>query len=140
MWMLTRRSFAMTTELVAHGRQQPTAEVTLATRRESLEERRRQYRRRRCAVDRRVRRPASFAGIRDAALELLQGGIGGERPRGEIEQPRANHAAMTPELRDVGERKIVLEVLRIAKRRSVVTGGTGGADIRVSQEVEALRI
>ena len=62
-----------------------------------------------------VQRPSPESDTRPA--NLRQRRILDQCRRGKIEQPRSDHAAASPDLRDVGEVEIVLIVLGIAQRR-----------------------
>ena len=67
--------------------------------------------------------------------------IGGESARGQIEQPRSNHAAVAPELGDVVEGEVVLKVFvareaaRCRRSAAAVLSGAG-----VLEEVEAFGV
>src|SRR5271154_7419721 len=67
-------------------------------------------------IDGGVEGPASFAGVRDLAGELLELGIGEQGLRGEVEKPTGDDGSTTPYLRDIAERKIVLIQIGIAER------------------------
>ena len=54
-----------------------------------------------------LQRPAAFAGILDVALRAGEIGILGERAGGELEQPRADDAAVHPERGDGREVELV---------------------------------
>ena len=51
---------------------------------------------RRAGLDGGVDRPAPFAGVGDLAAQAVERGVARERGAREVEQPRADHAAVTP--------------------------------------------
>ena len=99
----------MATELVAHRGQQPVREGVLTPRAEAREQRGGDGRGRNALLHRVVHRPAALAGILDPGLERAQLGIGGQRVGREVEQPRAHHAALHPELGDGRQVEPVLD-------------------------------
>ena len=70
-------------------------------------------------VDRGLDRPAAFAGIRNPAGKAGELGILGERIRGQVQQPRGDDTAASPQLGDVGQVEVVLIVLGVAQRRGL---------------------
>src|SRR5262245_19430048 len=77
----------MSTEFITHSRQQLVAEIRLAARAETFVEGGRKYGRRHGLVDRRLDRPAPFAGVGDLASEVGEFGIFSQRGCSEVEQP-----------------------------------------------------
>src|SRR5439155_11725491 len=72
-------AFEVATKLVAHRRQEAIWKVVFSPRAELLEQCRGQDRRRGCALDSGMGRPAAFAGIRHATGKLLQVRLLGHR-------------------------------------------------------------
>src|SRR4051812_15670987 len=85
-------------ELGAHGGQDLVGERGLATRGETVVQRGAEHLGGNAFVDGGLDRPAAFAGIGHAAAELRQLRVGHQGLGGEIEQPRAHHAAAAPHL------------------------------------------
>src|SRR5258708_7758590 len=83
----------MAAELVAQGRERLMREVGLAARREAIVEGRAEDVDRHAFVDRSRDHPAAFARVGDAAAVRGDVGILEQRVRGQVEQPRADHAA-----------------------------------------------
>src|SRR5262245_39569512 len=90
----------MATKRVTERGEEPVRERVVATRAESREERRGDRRRRHRLVDCVLHRPPAFSRIFDEGLEARQLRVGGERARGELEEPGAHDAALVPEVRD----------------------------------------
>ena len=85
--------------------------------------------------------PASLAGVRDAAPEVCQGGIGQHGVRGQVEQPRGDDAAATPYLGHVGQVKVVAVQLRVAQGAGLGVDGDGrGTCVGMMEDVESLRV
>src|SRR6185436_4528587 len=79
-------------------RQQLIRESGLAARAEALIERGAEHMRRHTFVNRGGKRPPPFSGICDAARELLQVRIVGERLGRQVQQPGRDDAAVPPDL------------------------------------------
>src|SRR5919106_3509394 len=79
-------------ELHAHRREHLVGEVVEPARAEAGVEGRAQHGGRHALVDRRDRRPAALAGVRDATAEPGELGRRPQRRRGEVEQPGTDHA------------------------------------------------
>src|SRR6266404_2830923 len=107
--------FDVAAELKAHRGQYFCGKVVFAARRKPLEQRSGQNGRRRSGFDGGEYGPAAFAGIGDAAGKAFQSWLLEKRNRGQIEQPRCDHAAAAPYFRNVGKIEIVLIVFRIAQ-------------------------
>ncbi len=86
-------------ELLAHGRQHPVAEVARPLAGEAREQGGRQHTGRHPFVDRRPGRPSALPRVRDPARERGQLGVAQQGVGGQVEQPRAHHAAPPPQLR-----------------------------------------
>ena len=99
------RRLGVAAEPVPHRRQQALGEGVLLARAEAGEERGGEDVGRHPALDRGGDRPAALARILDEARVLGQARALGEGRGGEVEQPRGDHAAAPPELRDLGERQ-----------------------------------
>ena len=98
-------------ELVAQrGEHAPRERVAIA-RIEAAEQRHGDDRRRHVLVDGGLDRPAAFARIVDPALEAVELGVLLERVDGQVEQPRAHHAAVLPDLADLLQVERVLGLL-----------------------------
>ena len=95
----------------SHRRQHLVLEDVLIARSESLEQCGGEHVRGHALVIRGLQRPASFARVRDAAAEFLERRVSGQRGRGQVEQPRTDHAAVPPDFGDLVEIEIVLIVL-----------------------------
>src|SRR5215831_1081473 len=113
-------------ELRAQRRQHAVAERVLLARAEAPEEREREHRRRHAAIDRLEHGPAPLARVLDVAADLVEAGIAGEGALGELQKPRAHHAALVPEMGDGLEIVIVvgraqeLEALGVGLHHSVL--------------------
>ena len=70
---------------------------------------------RNAGIDRALHGPATLARIGDVAGKLLEAGIDGQLAGQQIEQPRAHHAAVTPELGDLIELEV--EAVRLLLHR-----------------------
>src|SRR5215218_4195992 len=135
------RLLVVAAELLAHRREDLVAEVAEAARVEALVQGGGEDRRRHALVDRRDRRPATLAGVRDAAGELLQVAGFLQRRRGQVEQPGADHAAPAPDLGDLGQVEVVLVVLGVVERRRLGVGlALDLAGVGVLEDVEALGV
>ena len=94
----------VTAKTKAHGRKQFVLVIRFAARGEPLVERRRQHRHRHALINRRLDRPAAFAGIGDPAGELRQ--ASGPRPmrppsgRAATRRSRCRAARLRPRPRD----------------------------------------
>src|SRR5215468_2353904 len=109
--------FQMSTELVTHGREQFVGEICLAARAEPLIQSRRQDMRWYGFVNGGLDRPAPLARVRHPPGELRQSRIRAEGGRREIQQPRRDHTAASPHLRNVREIEFVLVVFGVAQWR-----------------------
>src|ERR1700742_256009 len=129
------------TELVAHRRQDFVAEVAEVTRVEALVQRRGEDRGRHALLDRRDRGPAPLPRVGHAAAVLGQLRALGERRRGQVEQPGADHRAASP---DLGDRRDVevefVELGLVERRRLGVVEPFGFARVGVLEDVQALRV
>jgi hypothetical protein len=94
-------------ELLAHGRQKLFGEGVILPRPESRVERGRQHVGRHGFFDGRQQRPAAFARVLNEAGVGLEARVFGQRDGRQIQQPRRDDAAATPDLRDVGEIEVV---------------------------------
>ena len=106
----------MAAELLAHRREDPIAEVALATGREAFEEGGGEDVGRHRLVDGRQGRPPALARIRDPPREALQLRITVQGVSREVEQPQGDHAAAPPQLGDLAGVDLVLVVLGIGER------------------------
>src|SRR5205823_3396246 len=97
----------VSTELAPHGRKQLVLEIGLAARAEPLVERRGEDRNGHRLVDGGLDRPPPLARVGNAPFESGKRGILEQRGSGEVEEPRRDHAAPTPHLRDVGQVEVV---------------------------------
>src|SRR5213080_1527594 len=84
----------VTAEGEAHRREYLIGKLRLPARFEARVERRGEHRGRHAGLDRRLERPAPFAGIRHAPPEGGEVLIPRQRFRGEIEEPRGDDAAV----------------------------------------------
>ena len=91
--------------------------IRLAPRAESLVERGRENRHRHGLVDSGLDRPPSFSRIRDLSSELGQRGILHQAGGCQVQQPRRDYAAASPDFRDVAEVEIVLVMFGVTERR-----------------------
>src|SRR5262249_16325899 len=124
-------------ELEAHRREELVLVIGLAARGEARVERGREDRRRNRLLDGALDGPAALARVGDAAGEVLQGRIGRERGRREIEEPGGDDAAAPPDLGDVAEVEVILVVLVVAERRGLrVDGALGLAGVGRAQDAE----
>src|SRR6266851_4909594 len=131
--------FQVTTKLKAHSGHQPIGIISLTTRTEPFKERRTEDGDGNGLVDGGGDGPAPFAGIRYSTLEVGQVRTREERVGSEIQQPRPNDAATTPQLCHIGEVEIILVVLRVAERRGLsIDGSLLFADVSMMQDIEAL--
>ena len=106
----------MPAELEAHRGQQLVGELRLAARTESRVERGAENGHRHGLVDGRLDRPPSLAGIRHPAVELRERRILEQGGRCQIQQPRRDHAAAPPDLRDIAQIEVELELFGVAQR------------------------
>ena len=128
-------------EAEAHRRQRAVAELALAARLEARVEAGRDDGGGDALVDGGQHGPAPFARVRDAAGEALELGVLGQRLGGEVQQPRGDHAAAPPDLRDLGDRQVVHVGLGIAQRRRLgVVLLLLGADVGALEDVQPLRV
>src|SRR5262249_12086448 len=93
--------YGMAPELVAERGEQPVREGIVAARAEAREERRGDRRRRHRLFDGVLDGPTPFAGIVHVRAEIVELGIGGQRGRRQLEQPRADDGALVPQFRDL---------------------------------------
>src|SRR5919204_946102 len=145
---LLERADSVAAELVAQCGGDLRREVDLVTGREARKERRRDDRRRHVLVDRLVDRPASLAGVLDVRGDVLE-----LRPVliecrvQELEQPRADYGAVSPDPRDLFEVEVELgvihdlEPLRVRLHQAVLdpvvnhlheVAGAGSPHVRVA--------
>src|SRR5215218_2182445 len=135
------RLLVVAAELLAHRREDFVAEVAEPARVEALVQGGGEDRRRHPLVDRRDRRPATLAGVGDAAGELLEVARFLQRRRGQVEQPGADYAAAAPDLGDLRQVEVVLVVLGVVERRRLGVGlALDLAGVGVLEDVQALGI
>ena len=126
---------------ITKGGQHLVGEVVLAARAEAFVQRGTENRGRDRLVDGRRDRPASLARVRHPAGELRQVRAIEERDGGQVQQPRGDDAAATPDLGDVGQVQIVLVVLGVAQRRGFgIDGALLLAGVGVAKDVQPLRV
>src|SRR5215510_8320387 len=101
--LVARALLEMSTELVAHRREQLVGEVGLAARAETRVQGGRQDGNGHGLVDRGLDRPAPLSGVRHAPSELRERGIGEQGGRRQVQEPRGDDAATPPHLGDVGQ-------------------------------------
>ena len=101
------RFLGVAAKLFAHRREQSVAILLLAARAETCEQRGAEHVRGNALVDRCGNRPAALARIRHTAGELCELWRLHQRRGGEVKQPRGDHAAPTPNLRDRRNVKLV---------------------------------
>src|SRR5262245_62050263 len=89
-----------------HRRPESVLKVGFAARTETFVERSGQYRRGYGFVDGRLDRPASLAGVRYAAGEVIERRVLRKRRCREVEEPRRDDAAAPPQLGNVREIQI----------------------------------
>ena len=125
----------------AHGGQNFGREIILATRRKSLEQRRRQHRGGSSRFDGGENGPAPFAGVRNAAGKAVESWLIEKRNSGQVEKPRRDNAAAPPDFRDVREIEVILIVLWIAQGSGFRVGlAMRFAGVGVLENVQALRV
>src|SRR5512145_624111 len=102
----------MPAELIAQCRQHLRSERLLLTRDKALHERERDHRRGHIGIDRRLYSPAALARVLNVALNFSQ--IRGltESVLGQLQQPRANDAALIPDMRNLAH--VQIETFRLA--------------------------
>jgi len=105
----------MTAESLAHHREQLARVVAATLARKARHQRERKHGRRDAPSYRFLDRPATLARIRDDGSHVAQSWVVGEKCRGEIEQPRAHDASMTPRFGD--PRDVELEVAPVMHQR-----------------------
>src|SRR4029453_17150528 len=103
--------FQVPAELVAHRGEQLVGKICLATRAKTLIQRSCQDVSRHTLVDGGLYRPTSLPGVRNLTCEFREGGISDQRDRRQVKQPRGDHAAAPPHLRNVRQIEGVLVVL-----------------------------
>src|ERR1039458_1312593 len=105
---LSRSLFYMSSELMPHRGQNSIGKVRIAAGTESFIKRDTQNRGRdsfiKCGLD----CPASHPRIRKASGIAFEARLFQQLSRCEIQQPRGNHATSAPDLRDVGQTKLIL--------------------------------
>src|SRR5438094_6189094 len=99
--LLAARFLEVPAELVTHGRKQLLLKIGLAARAEALVERGRENGYGHGLVDGGFDCPSSLARIRHPALEARERGVLEQRGRREVQQPRGDHTASPPHLRDL---------------------------------------
>src|SRR4029434_8078891 len=109
--------FQMSAELIAHRGEQLVGKICLATRAKTLIQRSCQDMSRHTLVDGSLDRPAPLARVRNLTCEFRECGISDQRDRRQVQQPRGDHAAAPPHLRNVRSIEIVLIMLRVTQRR-----------------------
>src|SRR5262252_3444634 len=109
--------FQVSAELVTHGREQFVGEIRLAARAKTLIQSRRQDMRWHGFVNGGLDCPAPLARVRHPSGELRESRIRDEGGRREIQQPRRDHTAASPHLRNVREIELVLVVFGVAQWR-----------------------
>src|SRR5687768_16736236 len=90
-------------ELLAQRGGEAGGVVFAVARLEAREQARGDDRRRYVLVDRRLHRPAPFAAVLDVRLDRLERVVFREHLLGQLEQPRADHAAAVPHARHLVE-------------------------------------
>ena len=98
----------VSTKLITQRRKHAVGENIRAAGAEARVERRTQHRRGHRLVDCGLDGPAALARVRHAACELRQLGVVEQRPRGQIEQLRADHAAAPPDLGHIAQMDVIL--------------------------------
>src|SRR6188508_3054389 len=136
------RALDVAAELTPHRGKKPVGEIVVVARAEAREQRRREHGHGHARVDGGVDRPAALAGVRDLAEKAFEAGVARERSAREVEQPRADDAAVAPQLGDRREVEVVLEVgaLHGARRSFGVDACGARAGVRLAQQVEAFGI
>src|SRR2546430_7199676 len=109
--------FQMSPELIAQSREQFICEICLAARAKTLIQGGRQNVHGHGLVDGGLDRPAPLARVRNPPCELRESRIRGEGGRHEIQQPRRDHTAAPPHLRNVPELELILVVVGLAQWR-----------------------
>ena len=112
------RALRVAAELESHRGQQPVRELVLAARAEAREQRGCEHRHRHAGGSTAasiVQRPSPESDTSPRTPQARRSRC--ERPRREIEQPRAHHAAVPPDLGDLREIEVVREVLGRLQRR-----------------------
>src|SRR5262249_49005464 len=109
--------FQVSTELIAQRREQFVGEIGLAARAKPFIQGGRQDVRGHGLVDSGLDRPAPLARVRHPPGEVRQSRIRDEGGRREIQQPRRDHTATSPHLRNVREMELVLVVFGVAQWR-----------------------
>src|SRR4029077_4623063 len=109
--------FQMSAKLVTHRGEQLVGKICLAPRAKTLIQRSCQDVSRHTLVDGGLDRPAPLARVRNLPCEFREGGISDQRNRRQVQQPRGNHAAAPPHLRNVRQIEVVLVVLGVAQWR-----------------------
>src|SRR2546428_2126725 len=109
--------FQVSTELIAQSREQFICEICLAARAKTLIQGGRQDVNGHGLVDGGLNRPAPLARVRNPPREFRQSRIRDQGGRREIQQPRRDHTAAPPHLRDVREIELVLVVFGVAQWR-----------------------
>ena len=107
----------MAAELVTKRGQYFVGEVVLAAGAEAFEQRGTKDWSRNRLVDGGIKSPPAFPGIGDAARELRQVRVIEQRLGCQIQKPRRDHTAATPNLGHVRQIDVVLIMFRIAQRR-----------------------
>src|SRR5690606_5458560 len=92
----------VTTKALAHGREHLVLKLIQVPRSETFEEGCSQHVRRYPFVVRRLECPAPLARVRHSPAETRQIWLLRQRLGREVQQPRGDHAAPTPDLRDAG--------------------------------------
>ena len=106
----------------AHGREDLVGEVAVAARLEPLVERGGDDRGGDARVDGGLHRPATLARVRHPPGEVVEVGGAGERVGGQVDEPRPDHRAPSPQLGHLGHVDVVLVGPRVAQRGGLGVG------------------
>jgi len=128
----------MASELVAHGRADFLGHRVLLAGAKARVERGGEHFAIHGLLDGGHDRPAAFARIGNAAGEICERRVLRKGSRRQVEQPRADHAAAAPDLGDIREIEVVIEIVIHARRGFRVHLVRAGVDIGVGQDVETL--
>src|SRR5580698_785404 len=109
----------VTAELRAHRREDLPGERAVVPGLEPFVERGGDDRGGHGLVHRGQHRPPALARVRYPAAEVVQVGRLGERGRGQVDQPGADHRAAAPHLGDIADVDVVLVGPRVAQRRGL---------------------
>src|SRR4029453_11180546 len=136
-----RALLAVATELEPLGGEDPAGEVVPAPRAEPLVEGRGQDVGGDAELDGDLGGPPPPPGGGAPAVVLAQVGIVEERPGGQVDEPGPDHGAPAPELDDLGEVELVLELPGVAHRGGLGVVLLGGEpDAGRGEDVESLGV